>query len=87
MADNLAKRLMIKILLVTGIPQLRQVEASCQQIIDNIDTPFKQMSRAYTCTHSKVPEGRTFCDYFKKCCISYCGRCEHFENRYLKQQS
>jgi len=69
-------------LLLTGMPQLRQVETSCQQIILDIDARFQAMPRSSTCAHSKVPEGRTFCDYYKKCCIGYCNRCENFENRY-----
>ena len=84
MGDNLTKRLAMKALLLTGIPQLRQVELNCQQITDNINTEFRAMPRVQSCVHSKVPEGRTFCDYYKKCCLSYCGMCEHFENRYLK---
>ncbi len=77
-------------LLLTGIPQLveatsqlRQVSESCQQIIENFNAEFQAMPRSKSCAYSKVPEGRTFCGYFKRCCISHCRSCKQYENKYL----
>ncbi len=60
---------------------LNQVKQSCEEITQREEERLRQMPKSETCVHSKVPEGRTYCDYFEKCCISYCEICEHFENR------
>ena len=69
--------------LVASIRQLKEVEENCAEIVEEIDRKFAQMPRAQTCVDSEVPNERTFCNYFQKCCIGYCNRCENFENKYL----
>lgn len=62
---------------------LIEVHKNCQEIVDRINKRFEQMPRSYTCVDSRVPEGRIFCEHFKRCCISYCNYCENFRNKYL----
>ena len=61
-----------------------QTQTELRKASEKIDEKFRQMPRSSTCIHSEVPNGRTFCDYFQKCCIGYCNRCKNFDNRYLK---
>lgn len=82
---NLIKGIIRKITLVDMMATLKGVEESCKEISDNIAERLKQMPRASTCVHSEVPNGRTFCSHYGKCCISYCNSCENFENRYLQE--
>jgi len=69
-----------------AMSELREVERSCDGIVERIEEGFRQMPRSQTCVHSEVPNGRTFCNYFGKCCLAYCPKCENFENRYLMER-
>lgn len=65
---------------------LINVHKNCQRIADEINSKFEQMPRSSTCMYSRVPEGRIFCNYYKRLCISYCNSCGEFKNRYLTEK-
>jgi len=60
-----------------------QAQHQLRVMLEQMDKKISQMPRSSTCAHSEVPNGRTFCNYFQRCCISYCERCENFKNKYL----